>query len=355
MTGSAAIEDHDPNGDGQFTVGDAVYISQYLYGALVPANINQLDVDDSSVVSRVDYLKVLAYDANSISTSMMDIFMDEINSVNSGVQSSSYVVYNAQNGNYKRSYTLTITQDDNTAGTNNIIGTDDRYENWSNRGVAKIMGTNNYNSTNIGYRGTGFVVGKHIIATSAYNVFNTVNDEAYNLSGILLFDADETWHSFTPKEIHIPLAYKNAPYSSLLCDYALITVEEDLSDYMSFNLGVATQNAGTNSLSITSAGFPYQITNQSGNTQTINNAYTHEERICSGNLTAAYNDYALFNADTSYGDLGGPIYTTETYGGITYYTVVGINSGAYQNYNSCVRIKSTLLKFYNGNSSNIQY
>lgn len=53
----------DPNGDGALNLNDAVYILQYLAGAIEPTDLSELDVNDNYVVSYVDYIEILYYDA----------------------------------------------------------------------------------------------------------------------------------------------------------------------------------------------------------------------------------------------------------------------------------------------------
>ncbi len=225
---------------------------------------------------------------------------------------------------------------------NSVIGSDSRVENWDNRGVAKIMG----NPSEEGYLGTGFVVGKHTIATAAHVVFDKSKGTANKLTGILLFDKEQNWHSVTPKEIHIPTSFKNTSTSGF--DYALITVENDLSAYMSFNLGTITDKADDNQISIESVGFP-QKSNNSG---VINDGDDHTEMYSTGVIkSCSVNGVFYHDADTSPGNSGGPIYKTETLNGQTYHTVVGIHIASGSGYNVATRLDAQVLKFFNGNDN----
>lgn len=51
----------DPNGDGDRSVSDAVYIAQYLNGTCEPVNISALDFDGNGVISEMDYRSVMLY------------------------------------------------------------------------------------------------------------------------------------------------------------------------------------------------------------------------------------------------------------------------------------------------------
>lgn len=341
----------DPNGDGHLTVADAAYIYQCLAGVAKPSNLSQLDVDDNDVVSDVDAIKIQRYVAGLSTMSLMG--GDELNSVAANDTSTDYVVYDAQKGEYKRSYSLSVMNDDNsnTASPNGIVGnTDDRIQDWSNRGAAKIIcGV---------HVGSGFVVGRHTIATAAHVVFDTEDDQAYKIDDILMFDADQTKHSFTPKEYHIPRMFMNATDYTTFDDYALITVEEDLSDYMSFNLGEITDTAAYHQITIETVGFPRIINPDLPGEDIINYGSHNDERLSTGLIIKANSKIFRHTADTSEGNSGGPIYIVESVNGVTYHTVVGINvaepSSPFSPYNIGVRFDASALKFYKGNP-NIQY
>jgi len=336
---SAAIGDHDPNGDGQLTISDSTFILQFLLGRYNPTDLWELDVDDNCVVSVVDSNKVQAYDSNMSSVSSFN-YPDGINSMNSTSTSRNYRVYNAQNGSYKRNYNLSVEDFDNSDNTNMIIGTNDMIEDWSNRGTAKIVGN--------GFLATGFVVDSHTIATAAHVVFDTDSNIPKSLTSILLFDQNETPHPFTPKEYHIPTAFKNLSEYSETYDYALITVEQDLSDYMSYNLGAITDYAATNQLTVGISGFPGGYNSYS----------THTEMLSLGSIVLSTDLNFKHNADTQHGSSGSPVYISESYNGINYHTVIGIHVRNYEeeneDLNGGVRFGAHELKFYRANN-NLQY
>lgn len=359
----------DPNGDGSLDFADNVYINQYLYGHHEPSALSQLDVDDNDVVSTVDAQYVQLYCLGLLNS------LSHIDESNRSYITRYYNVYNAQTGNYLRNYSLSVPTDDNSGakssgdetkseGERGIVGTtDDRISDWSNRGTAKVMC--NSSECSVGYLGSGFVVGPHTIATAAHVVFYTESNYAYKLSEILLFDANQTSHSFTPVEYHVPVDFVNETgfVEDHNCDYALITVEEDVSDYMSFNLGSITDTAATNNLTVATVGFPHYIYS---NIQgiggpygiEINNATYHDERLSTGSVTNTTANVIKFTADTSKGNSGGPIYAVESLNGVTYHTVVGINvsqpTDFFASYNTGTRFNASILKFLKANT-NIQY
>ncbi len=350
----------DPNGSGDIDLGDAITIIQYLGGGFTPNDLSQLDMNDNDVVSIVDsnaiqrYLAGLSTDSilPEISETSTNALADIVNNVNATLSSRNYLVYNAINGNYLRSYSLSVSEP-----TRGIVGnTDDRVPSWTNRGVAKIICDKSQNSA--GYLGSGFVVDNHTIATAAHVVYDTENNSAKHLSKILLFDSDHTEHSFTPVEYHIPQTFKNSTFYTTTNDYALITVKEDLKDYMSFELGAITDYAAQHQLTVSTVGFPYQLNPHNNNTQVINTDTLHDERLSTGSITSANNNCIHYTADISGGNSGSPIFVEEFLAGTTHHTVVGIciaepNSGQVT-FNYGLRFDVNTLKFYNGNK-NIQY
>ncbi|MDE7226617.1 MAG: trypsin-like peptidase domain-containing protein, partial [Ruminococcus sp.] len=297
----------DPNGDGVITVADATCIYQCLGGKYKPLDLTQLDVDDNAVVSDVDAMYILMHDAGVLSTSLTET--DSMNAVSASQITRSYSVYNAKTGAYKREYSLSVTGSDSTVSTNSIIGDSYDYEkNYENRGTAKIICSEH----GAGYRGTGFVVDKHTIATAAHVVYNGNRHGSWKFDNILLFDADENPVSFTPVECHIPNLYMSNT-SNKDYDYALITVKEDLSKYMSFNLGMITDEAAR--ISIQTVGFP----GSNGET-TYNDYSTHKEMLTEGSVISVDDKVFYHSADTLGGNSGGPVFLTEEVNGKMYNT-----------------------------------
>lgn len=340
-TSSAFNPNKDPNGDGHLTIADSTAILQYLGGYYEPDDLTELDMDDNDVVSVVDSNYVKMYDAGLINTSIEETaeLMDDTVTKTPRV----YAAYDAQNGTWLRNYSLRVIESTDTTNTRQIIGENDQVPDWSNRGVAKIRC---YEVTS-----TGFVVGPHTIATAAHAVFNTTSDSAYEMIDVLLFNENGEKQTFTPVEYHIPTLYEGLTSYHTDYDYALITVKEDLSNYMSFNLGAITDNAASNNLHISTVGFPGYV-----------NGSVHTEMLSEGSIINVQNinigEYSFSHtADTSQGNSGSPIYTTETLNGITYNTVVGINVASPHNYttfNVGVRFTAHTLKFLTANP-NINY
>lgn len=133
--------------------------------------------------------------------------------------------------------------------------------------------------------GSGFIVGEHTIVTNAHCVYSKGTGEFntdFEGSAVCAFtytsSGEPIEHRLTVKSYHIPKQYADGATSGSKAyiheyrnsfDYAIIVVQEDLSDYGCFDLGVTLDNAGEHGVSFTLEGFPqmypcYPSLNQSG-------------------------------------------------------------------------------------------
>lgn len=350
FSGSAAqnVVYNDPSGDGKIDMSDAVAVMQYLSGAITPENVDKLDFDNNGVVTPMDAYKIQMYKLEMLGNKDDIVTIASPEAVSpQGNASSRYRVFDAKTSSelILKNYTLTEStkyyNDSNSSiSTRSVIGTDDRVIDWTKNGVVKIMGSN-------GFIGSGFVVGEHTIATAAHCVNNKSLSTIkffYN-NGTLAMDA-------TPVEYHIPEKY----YSNTRdYDYALITVEEDLSDYMQFDLGAVLNYSPSHDNAITNTGFPESIQKSDGTNIIVNDEDNHNIYSATGSIIGTKDRFFYHTADTSGGDSGSPIYYTENINGQTYYTVVGIHVRRDTNFNDGIdaneatRVNTELIRFYNQN------
>lgn len=278
---------------------------------------------------------------------MVWLFSYTTNNYSDAANSSlTYRVYNAKTGGFLRTYTLApLETDDNSRA---VIGDDDdRVIDWTKSGVVKIMNSSYY-------LGSGFIVGRHTIATAAHCLCDYKNGNSKIVSEILLFDTNGnvSLHA-TPVEYHLPTTFVNNAvanngkdnYNSE-SDYALITVKEDLSAYMCFDLGAPLDSFKDKNATVTVTGFPKE-----------HNTYTnHMKYSGNGEVSNITNNLLYHKADTSGGNSGSPVFLTESLQGKTYYTVVAINiAGSKANIeNIGTRITTDLIHFYKS-SKNLNY
>lgn len=266
-----------------------------------------------------------------------------------------YKVFNASNGDYMSTYTLSANAvQDNSRS---VIEPDTREVDYSKNGVVKII-------TNTG-TSTGFLVDGNTIATAAHCVTNKTNNTGNSNSGkeiekILVFNTDKTiaYEITNAYSVHVPSLYFTTSSTSTVFDYdyALITipdVEEDknLDDYAMFNLGVMLDGFKGSGKSVSVTGFPKMANGEEVNDETEHAMYTGEGTVISDTT----NNEMMFrhDCDTYGGNSGSPVYTATTYGGNTYYTVIGIHTGGYVGYNIATRITTDVLHFYNNNSNKV--
>ncbi len=363
FSGSAAqnVVYNDPTGDGKIDMSDAVVIMQYLSGAITPENVDKLDFDNNGVVTPMDSYKVQAYKLELLEKeSDPGVYGQEAETFFSDEAPRSYRVYNAKTNLLMRRYSLSepsiYNNEESGISTYSMTdGIDDRYIDWSKSGTVKIMSPK-------AHIGTGFVVAPHVVTTCAHCFYRAKDKYYYNISSIKLFNNDGTESlNATPKEIHIPTKYYTASEYDARYDYALITVEEDLSDYMCYDLGVALDSLGTdsnkrNNLPVYVTGFPSKSNN--GNNHHLEHSMLTAvgKFLPKNSIPASYFTSYQLSYDTyvSGGNSGGPVYIKETYNdkhgnSAEYYTVVGINSSVTDVFGICTRITTDLLVFYKQN------
>lgn len=291
--------------------------------------------------------KILAVStAVSVLSLSLSLPTDCVSAANSN-NAVSYTVFSLKRGGtYKTKYTLNPVDTLSSTNARAVIGDDTRVVDFSKSGVVKI----NFTASNgESYWGTGFVVDEHTIATAAHCVCEQTNGKNATNSGskvteINFFNSDGTpGLSITDAvEVHVPTLYVNGSYSDYNpYDYALIKVNEDLSDYAIFNLGIMNDNFINKQTAVSVTGFPKKVNNQ----EVHNVMYTG-----TGFIRQSDDNELYYDIDTFGGNSGGPIYITSTFQGKAYYTVIGIHAyGDANSYNGGARITTNLLQFYKNN------
>jgi len=245
-----------------------------------------------------------------------------------------------------------------------------------------LSGLNNYNTprygnpndlkrdadqsiVSIGLNGTGFVVGNHIIATAAHCVYDKSSGEFYYPEIYIMGSGNTPIMTMYPRYIHISKDYitDSEPYRY---DYALIYVENDLSNYV-MNLGVMRDDYYN---VVYASGFPQSHPSNAPSEY----GYRYKSVGCiDWDATVQDPDrLSLWHtADIFDGDSGGPLFIRENIhnGNIdtTYanyddtnnsinqdddyaISVVGINVVIGPDNNGSIKITEDLLHFYLNNS-----
>ncbi|MCD7799650.1 MAG: trypsin-like peptidase domain-containing protein [Ruminococcus sp.] len=310
----------DINCDGEVLSNDLLIMKNFLngvYGTNSGVVAERLDVNLDGVIDDNDLtlLKNISLGLASSST---------VTSTNTvalpSQQSLTYYKYNATTGVRTKTYTLSTVSNistSSTASTRSIIGDDDRVLETGLNGVV-----------NIGNNGTAFVIDDHTLLTAAHCVFNHEDGEI-DFNNTLYFEDGTV---ITPVSVHVPAKYVDTiDYGKY--DYAIITVSEDLSSYINFNLGVARDYITTKNPVLCVTGYgPSDI----GDLTTSNGRATNLDSL-----------YIFHSCDTVGGDSGSPLYVKSTK------TVIGIHfaSGDGDTYNSAIRVDTDILHFVYNNSN----
>lgn len=202
--------------------------------------------------------------------------------------------------------------------------------------------------------GSGFIVGTHVIATNAHCIYNVQTDTFKLDDNITVFtfsNGNPIPHNLTVVSLHVPVLCRKQKTDGTYSvhsnyDYGLIEVEEDLSQYGSFDFGIpltgiATENDTGNNMGkeITVAGFPQAEIN-------MPNGYRERPVYSPGRLYSMNNYRVHHTADSKPGSSGSPIYATTD----GQDTVIGIhNSNGTTSYNGGIRLTQPLLMFYKNN------
>lgn len=312
-------------------------------------------------IKRKKFLSVICVLVSVLVITLFVVYTSNINNSNAASNYREYRVYNAQTLSRITSYPIYASQNMQTSMTRDTFDNNTSINDYNvKKGVVKLMSSNNY-------MGSGFIVDDHTIATAAHCVYG--DNGLVSINEILLFDNDDNIvQRITPNEIHIPTEWYNFTsgpknFQNVLAelfhwtyDYALITVQDSLSDYMHYNLGVTLDsfypsNSGAPAnRQLKIIGYPQDSNNQFTNTTEIE--YGTALYYTNNSYYNPYNALVYYSNQTVGGYSGSPVYYTENYNGKNYNTVIAIHtSGPYLAPSACsgVKITDDLLTFYLNN------
>ena len=319
----------DPNGDGSITVADSTFINLFLGGTMTPSNLTPLDFDQNGIVSAMDSFKVWVY--NSGITNIVPDASANDPTITPVSETLAYRKYPFNSSTYG-TYTLYP----NTFTVNNIEEPRNLLLDDDTTSVVRL-------STQ-GSGGSGFIVGNHIVATSAHSVLDEDGNVDTHVNVTIIGEDGEILANYVPDYIHIPEKFFNANTSDSY-DYALLEIGDgDLNQYGVMKLGYCLDSYINNSGAIHVMGFP-----KIGNTW--GKRYYSYGTLSSSNNTLQM----LYSAQTEERMSGSPVYADETFIRYQYgivekkKTVIGIHSGESGSSGRGVRINCQHLKFYYDN------
>ena len=320
----------DINGDGSVTTQDLYCLSKFLSGNSRTSKgtvAERLDVNLDSIIDSQDvqYLK-----NHFLNSSNSDSIPSTYTTALPAYEARTYYKYDASKGTKLGSYTLNSNTipEISTASGRSIIGDDDRVLDPTLKGVVSI-----------GKNVTGFVIDSHTILTCAHCVYNS-NGLSNNLK-VYICDGTADYNNATltidPVQVHVPAKYVNSKNTT--CDYAIITVNEDLSNYICFDLGIIRNNITTINPTVYVTGF-------GGYDEKVDSDLWYKRSTGKGNIISLSTTYRIsYNVDAVGGDSGSPAYIINNNKKI----VIGINTSNAVSYNSGVRITSEILQFVYNN------
>lgn len=361
-TSTVSPFDGDLDGDGDVDLSDVVIIGKYLNGQAEITDLQAADVNCNYLIDIVDQKIMLGY-INGLVDSLPNVTTQPLHSGDAGnvlTLSAMDTYRNYTMCNYKSSgqnvvSSYTLTPNVSTYITPRAGYFDDRQQSGE---TAVVMV-----ETPDGYYGSGFIVDNHIVATAAHCVYNR-SSGFYSSVYVSVKSEDSTQIDarVKAKEIHIPHNYIGIVDSYEYCkyDYALIYVEEDLSEYGIIPLGVPSDEFMICNANVVVSGFPGEV-REEGNTDYLRYNATGKIKSISEYEDSVLEDtgrtYVLKNHQIQYttyvspGQSGGPVYVKDHFNGVDYYTAIGINTtGLAPNFFG-TRATKDLLCFYYNNSN----
>ena len=247
----------DANGDGNITLSDANYIQRYLNGQIQPSTTTKftaMDYNEDMIIDNYDADLIMHdYSHGSISYTYVtknpyDLLNNEARSYRkhtcSLTNTTSYSTYSLSTA---PSYLTLSYEDENIVEQTRLEVVDDENVPCVYLAIKKADNTMDYVS--------GVVVGDHIIATAAHNLYD--NGYAKKISVDILNQYCSTnLLSFDASTIHIPSLYftSSSPESY---DYGLIYTSENLSSYKA-NIGTMTDTFMNSGNDLVTSGFTLQ-------------------------------------------------------------------------------------------------
>ena len=267
-----------------------------------------------------------------------------------GYQQETYYEYKPGNPNPVKEYTLDTRPPATATRSGSLIITDKR----------PLLTPLDQKIVNVGYTGTGAIVGDNAILTCAH-AFIKSNGELWDLSGLQIVNSnqsnnsgDDSCRKLVITGYHVPKQYvennKNG-VSTEGYDYAVITAKidngdgtySDLSEYGHFDMGIPLDsllNKSDTLKTVRISGFVYGAVLNDNVTYALLKTATGQ--VVKPNITELNPERKLkYNVLTEEGTSGAPVYMEKNYNGKAYQTIVAVHSSKHTG----VKIDKMMLKF----------
>ena len=274
-----------------------------------------------------------------------------------GYQQETYYEYKPGNSNPVKEYTLD-TRPPAIATISEVIPDNDPTQ-------RKFLMPLDQKIVNIGYAGTGAIIGDNAILTCAHTFIGN-GGKFLGVSGVQIVnsfvsntDDESSRKKLVITGFHVPKAYIDFKKATTKeerdkldgHDYAIITVKidngdgtySDLSEYGHFDMGIPLNSLNNKSDALKTvrvSGFFYD--------GTIKPHITYAMLKTSTGKVKNVKDVILeHSAITAGGTSGAPVYMEKTYNGNDYQTIIGVHTG----HETSVKINKMILKFALDNSN----
>ncbi len=296
----------DANGDGAISLVDAMYVIRYITGMYNADGLTlaRMDCDGDYAITMSDHEIIMNATANIVM--VQTVTRNELTaSVNDEIEYYKYTISSRAIDEYTLEALPYFPQVNTRAVEDHEVDTE------------------NINVVELDYStgdATGFIVDSHVIATAAHTVLyrdSITNENKFEpYVNVTVRKANGVTYemSTTAVEIHVPKSIKDSG-TDVDYDYALIYVEDDLSEYGIWNLGIATNEFMNTGEILTTTG----VAKING----IKRRYYSTGAV----VQPTSNRAVKILARGFQGKSGGPIYYNTTYGGEDLKTVVAITRG----------------------------
>ncbi|MDE5582227.1 MAG: trypsin-like peptidase domain-containing protein [Ruminococcus sp.] len=353
LTNPAAVEKvllGDVDGNKKVDINDTVLILQYLLGRYQADayQFTAMDVNQDGAVTTTDALMVQNVESGSIES--VTVKKELYNVPDQSERSYFRHLCSSSDATSKTRYSIAAP---NSLTSASVLEYEEEVSPLSD-----IIDTENTNVVQLDLGsgiGSGFIVGSHVIATAAHCVYDNnkfvdnIKVNIYNTKGKV--SPSNLIHTSTAKELHVPVEYVSSDQAIAKenFDYALIYVEDDLSNYGVWSLGVLSDSFMNSERWLTASGF-----------RTLDNIYARY--YSEGSVIApdtwgegeAHNlpIYRLYAKSQSYrGKSGGIMYYKSDFNNESVKSAVGVITGNHPDtdYSWAVRMNPNLIWFYKQN------
>ena len=307
----------DFNGDRVVSSTDLFLISSFLTGKFASTKQAQFDVGGDNAITYADMDAVASMVVNSSNTGTITYDTNEITR-----KSVIYTKYDMLTGKTSN-YTIAVNENF-PASTREVIS------------EHPLQPVTEHDKRFIIFQcgATGCIIGDHLIATCRHAVAGYTTQSQLNARVVDCGGDGTPEATLTVTSVHYP---DIGTYGKdRIHDYALVVVQEDLSQYGVFNPGVTTNTFESQNSDLTVMGWRCNEVQKKYNI----NAFFIK---CSGKALPTTPEMIYYALSTHCGESGAPVLYNDT--------PVGIHTGGNKTYNHGVRIDSQILNFYFNNEN----